>query len=366
MKTGKLILSFLMCTSLMCADTITVTSLDDSGSGTLREAMTNAVNGDTINFDSMLTGTITLQSSLPAISVEYLIIQGPNDNSITIDGDSTYRIFDVQMGPTIISNLNLNNGADANQGGAIFVGSAVYAIATNLNVTPASGTDGENPIFVDGDGYFDVTDTLFTSASANQIYLNASSMSATSNVPMAFNIDGVGGGVVIKYGSDVLNVTAPNGITSGYYLMVNEGTLVFSGEIDGPGITFTGGELDGTCAMYDASNFGAVMPGDSETIGTMTLSADYFSILGIDKIKIEPNGACDVIETVSGDVYLYESVLTILPESGTYTQGTKFTFMTTNGGVNGTYDSVSVDGLDVQINYNLQSIEIEILNTATI
>ncbi|MGO9649056.1 MAG: hypothetical protein ACLPOO_13485, partial [Terriglobales bacterium] len=44
------------------ATTYTVTSLADSGAGSLRDAIANAVSGDTINFS--VTGTITLASTL--------------------------------------------------------------------------------------------------------------------------------------------------------------------------------------------------------------------------------------------------------------------------------------------------------------
>lgn len=367
MNISKLMIPFLCCTfAVCCADTITVTTLDDSGSGSLREALTNAASGDTINFDVNLSGTLTLESALPQISVDYLTITGPTDYSITVDGDSAYRIFDVQNGPTFISYLNLANGSDANQGGAVFVGSAMYAVLSNLVITPASGMNGENPFYVDTDGFLDLTDTTFTSASANQIYLNAGSMSATCTIPMALNIDGFGGGSVTKYGSASLDVYAPASITSSYYLMITNGLCSFAGALDSSGITFSGGELDGTFNVYDIVNLGAVMPGDNTTIGTMTLDTNYNSIYGTDKIKIESAGGCDLIIADGGDVYIYGSTLTILPASGTYIQGTKFTFITTNGGVNGTYDSVSAGGLDVQINYNAQSIEIEILTTATI
>ena len=63
-----------------------VTSLNDSGSGTLREAITAAnvtPEEDTITFQSGLTGTITLGSNLPDISRD-LTITGPGVTNLTI------------------------------------------------------------------------------------------------------------------------------------------------------------------------------------------------------------------------------------------------------------------------------------------
>lgn len=78
------------------AATYAVTNTDDSGSGSLRQAITDAnANGgaDTITFSA--TGTITLSSALPSIS-ENLIIDGSTNEDfqagpdIVIKGGSTY------------------------------------------------------------------------------------------------------------------------------------------------------------------------------------------------------------------------------------------------------------------------------------
>ena len=61
---------FATCLSALClialntqAATITVTNTNDNGPGSLRQALADAVDGDTINFNSSLNGqTITLTS----------------------------------------------------------------------------------------------------------------------------------------------------------------------------------------------------------------------------------------------------------------------------------------------------------------
>jgi hypothetical protein len=67
------------------ATTFTVTSLNDSGTGTLRAAMESAGSGDTIVFQPGLTGTITPTSLAPAIAAN-LTISGPGPGVITITG----------------------------------------------------------------------------------------------------------------------------------------------------------------------------------------------------------------------------------------------------------------------------------------
>ena len=73
------------------AATFTVTSLADSGAGSLRAAITaaNAAAGaDTIVFQPGLNGTITLSSGELLIS-DSLIIAGPGASRITIDTRAT-------------------------------------------------------------------------------------------------------------------------------------------------------------------------------------------------------------------------------------------------------------------------------------
>src|SRR5208282_5170453 len=80
------------------AATITVTSLLDTGSGTLRDAI-NTANGtpaavDTINFS--VSGTITLGSPLPAVANTSgaLTIDG-SGQTITISGANAVQIFAI-------------------------------------------------------------------------------------------------------------------------------------------------------------------------------------------------------------------------------------------------------------------------------
>lgn len=114
------------------AATFEVTNLDDSGSGSLRDAITqaNAAPGsDVITFQTGLTGTITLSSEIrvgnnaPNPAGGDLTIMGPGADEITISGNDVTRIFsayDAQQpgGSFVISGLTLANGR-ANNGGAI-------------------------------------------------------------------------------------------------------------------------------------------------------------------------------------------------------------------------------------------------------
>ena len=60
----------------------TVTTTNDSGAGSLGQAMADVGAGETISFS--ITGTITLSSSLPTIT-KNMTINGPGAGSLTIN-----------------------------------------------------------------------------------------------------------------------------------------------------------------------------------------------------------------------------------------------------------------------------------------
>lgn len=99
-----------------------VYSKADSGNGSLRSAITNlnATGAGTINF--AVAGTISLQSSLPAISSS-VVINGPGTNLLTVSGNGSNRLFKLAASTTnLISGLTLASGftSNNNSGAAIY------------------------------------------------------------------------------------------------------------------------------------------------------------------------------------------------------------------------------------------------------
>ena len=98
--------------------TYTVTSINDSGVGSLRYEVGLAGTGDTVNFSSALNNrTIVLQTEIglgvdsngDLNGVTNLTIDGGSVN-VTVSGNNATRIFEVFAGSDTINNLTLTNG----------------------------------------------------------------------------------------------------------------------------------------------------------------------------------------------------------------------------------------------------------------
>lgn len=80
------------------ATTITVTNTNDGGPGSLRQALINVNDGDTINF--AVTGTISLTSGELLVD-KSVTISGPGAANLALDGDATSRVFHIGPGKTV-------------------------------------------------------------------------------------------------------------------------------------------------------------------------------------------------------------------------------------------------------------------------
>ncbi|HEX5124964.1 MAG TPA: choice-of-anchor Q domain-containing protein [Rhodanobacteraceae bacterium] len=104
---------------------IPVTNCDDSGAGSLRDAVNNAVDGDTVDMTGLTCSAITLTSGAISTGVANLTIQGPGVLALAIYGNDTDRVFwHIGSGTLTINDVTvehgkkyLNNGDLGNPGG---------------------------------------------------------------------------------------------------------------------------------------------------------------------------------------------------------------------------------------------------------
>ena len=141
------------------AATITVTNTNDSGPGSLRQALANANNGDRINF--AVTGAISLTSGGLGIT-KNVTISGPGFNQLAVNGNQALFAFGVFPQRTVsISGLRIRNaqvGVYNNQG-TVSVSNCVLSgnssaglynhtgasmTVANSNISNNSGTGADN------------------------------------------------------------------------------------------------------------------------------------------------------------------------------------------------------------------------------
>jgi hypothetical protein len=133
----------LLLTTRAHADIITVTNLNDRGSGSLRQALVDANDGDTITF--AITGTIGLTSGELLVD-KSITISGPGAGELVVDGNAKNRVFHVGSGTTVtVSGLTITNGNASgfypgNEGGGVLNEGATLA----LNYCAISGNSAEN------------------------------------------------------------------------------------------------------------------------------------------------------------------------------------------------------------------------------
>lgn len=120
-----LILAVLCAATPLCAATLTVTNLNDSGAGSLRQACTDAVSGDDIVFDAALAGTLQFNTEIDLGTKDLTItgnVNGGGAPSIVLDGRSVNRLF-VTSAPLTLNLLDIFQGSALyTDGGAILIG----------------------------------------------------------------------------------------------------------------------------------------------------------------------------------------------------------------------------------------------------
>ncbi|BCM88462.1 hypothetical protein IAD21_00295 [Abditibacteriota bacterium] len=124
------------------AATLTVSTLADSGSGSLRATMQAAnaqPDADTIVFARGLSGQITFWlGELPVNS--NVQISGPGADKLSLRSTGNTRLLNITSGKVLLSGLTLSNG-QAPKGGAIFNGTSGNLTISNCALEGNRGSD---------------------------------------------------------------------------------------------------------------------------------------------------------------------------------------------------------------------------------
>jgi hypothetical protein len=129
-----------------------VTSCNDAGAGSLRQAVLDATDGDTIQFslDCSESSPITLAS---VIHLDKDLTISGQGQTIAISGNDSTRIFTIQTGRTVrlqyLTLMNANGGANTDGGAVMDYGSDLTVsnvVFKNNKLTGSSGSYGGGAI----------------------------------------------------------------------------------------------------------------------------------------------------------------------------------------------------------------------------
>jgi hypothetical protein len=154
--------------------TLTVTSHDDSGPGSLRDAIGVAASGDTIVFDLPNPDTITLTTGKLLIDKD-LTINGPDADLLTVarssaKGTPAFVVFDILQGAVTIRRLTISNGyndavAGPPSGGGLHTESFLGVILSGCHFTNNQARYGGG-LAIEGQGGATLLSCTFTGNAA--------------------------------------------------------------------------------------------------------------------------------------------------------------------------------------------------------
>jgi len=272
------------------AATVTVQNGNDSGAGSLRDAITNANSGDTIKFDPALNGQTIQLSSGQIVILKSITLQGPGANVLTVKniaGAGQFNaIFRVASGVTAasISGLTITGGS-AEFGGGIFNDGALAlancTISANSSVwgggiwnsngatvrltgctvsanttSPSGGTDSfGGGIWNDKGGAATLTNCTISGNSATTAggAIGTNGTVTLTNCTISANSASAGGGIATNGTVTIGNtIVAGNAANSGPDVLVGDGSVSSQGsnligKTDGS-TGWVGGDITGTIA----------------------------------------------------------------------------------------------------------------------
>ena len=224
------------------AAAFTVTNLDDSGPGSLRQAITDAnaeAGPDTITFN--ISGTITLASTLPLITFGPGLTLDGTGQTLTIDGNHAVQAAIVDPGASLtLNNLTIANGIGSGGGG----------IVNNGTLAITNSTFSGNSSSVNGGGIFNhgtltIVNSTFSGNRATGfgggIYNDTGIITVTDSTFSGNNAQEWGGGISTNFGTLTITSSTFSDNSAGY----GGGGVYIDGMLTITSSTFSGNNTTG-------------------------------------------------------------------------------------------------------------------------
>jgi hypothetical protein len=280
------------------AATITVTNTNDSGPGSLRQALRDARDGDTIKF--AVSGTITLTSGGLPVTKDLAIV-GPGAEQLSIDGNQALLVFGIFPDKTAtISGLTIRNA----QSGVLNDGTVTV---TNCVLSGNSGAGLYNV------GILTASNCVISDNSGNGLYNGHAILSVSDCVITANSYSGIynynshGPSSSVEHGNDRRDAKKIDGPFPGDLTIAN--TIISDNSEhgiynDGGYVTILNSTLTGNSAGQDDGG-GGISIGSFKTPGFVTVMNSTISgnsaAGGGGGIAISYGGVTLVNSTISGN-----------------------------------------------------------------
>ena len=287
--------------ALLSTIPITVSSLADSGGGTLRSAIAAADMGSTNNYviNIKTPGTITLKSALPDLS-NNITIHGLGAGTSTVQRDTSlstsFRIFTVDAGETVkISGLtiaggNAGSGLGISQSGGGIDNSGTLTVRDSVFTNNSALFGYGGGLANEDGGTLTVRGCTFTSNSAGSFGggIDSEGMATVRDSTFTSNSSGFGNGCLANIDGTLTVSGSTFTSNSGGGLgndsgtaTVSDSTFTSNSAIDGGGIFNVGGTLTvrgSTFTSNSATNGGGIYSSNSlGRFATLTVIGSTFT-----------------------------------------------------------------------------------------
>ncbi len=220
-----LIVGLVLQAQLLNSRPVNVTNLNDSGSGSLRDAIQSASPGDTITFAKNLSGTIFLTHGELELS-RNITLSGPSEKNVTLDAGHMSRIFQIDNGViAVISNLTMMNGSTkpdsktiySGYGGGIYANDNSTLVLIHCQVIHNKAESGGSAIFSTGELSISTSVISSNTISRSLASYSSNTLTLSAHQPSGnLSGGGPGGGSIYSYGAlSISNSRIENNTASG-------------------------------------------------------------------------------------------------------------------------------------------------------